>query len=455
MNAMKTIQHVPRVLFSALLVFLLALVPFAAAANEALPRVGVAVPVNATGQEQYDALAETIYNTVVLTLNLIGEYEVIELERGLSQDEQSLHERGLEDNLANIVTGEVRFSEDVAADLVLALAVFDTLEESIALSREERPESLLATFDATDTLVADLVQEFSGVPIGFGVLVFVNQGEQGSYSVYLDGTAVGTDIGGLDSVLMGERRLEIRQMRMLGEHSLYAETLRIEADARVEVQFEIPYLLDEEAAALDEIESEIAREIETPRSESAVEELFARAQQLLELEGYSPAPPIERARFDDIRSAWMEDIDEWRLRLRPRWIFPVAVGWADRIYTGSDGSSLAGEDPLFTIGFARRFGDSWYLGLDGLVFMVSQGPAPFGPAPLPYVGYRMRERNIILSISGFALPSFFEGEPELEMFAVKPGISINRISVHGYLQGNKAGTSEAGLSAGFFLGYVF
>jgi len=420
-----------------------------------LPRVGISVPVNATGEKQYQALAESIYNTVVLTLSLLGEYEVVELVRDIAQDEQALLERGLDENLANIVIGEVRFTDEAAGQLVLALAVFDTLEERVVLSREERPPSLLATFDATDVLVAELVQEFSGVPIGFGTLVFTNQGEQGSYRVYLDGTAVGVDIGTIESVLMGERRVEIRQTRMLGEQSLYAEALTVVADGRTEVQFEVPYLLDQEATVLNELESEITQEIEQPRSERTIEELFERAEQLLEREGYSPAPPVERLRFEQIRTVWMEDIDEWRLRLRPRWIFPVAVGWADRIHTGSEGSSLAEEDPLFALGFARRFGESWYLGLDGLVFMVTQGPFPFGPAPLPLVAYRMRERNIVLSVSGVALPTYYDDELELQMFAVKPGISINRISVYGYLQGNKVGTPEAGIAAGFFLGYVF
>jgi len=66
----------------------------------------------------------------------------------------------------------------------------------------------------------------------------------------------------------------------------------------------------------------------------------------------------------------------------------------------------------------------------------------------------MRERNIVLSVSGFVLPTYYS-EPRLEMFAVKPGISINRVSVYGYLQGNKTGTPEAGIAAGFFLGYMF
>ena len=402
----------------------LAAAPIAAQSQSAvaqLPRVGIVSTLNSTGAEQYDAVGQVIYDTTLLTLRLIGAYDVVELSptaRLLSETE--LLERAREQNLANIVLAEIRLDQ---GELALEMSVFDTLQERITLSQREDPPGLLAVFEATDTLVAELVEEFSGVPVGFATLVLRNAGEPGRYTVYLDGAPIGEDIRRVERILMGERQVEIRQQRMIGEYTVHAESVLLGAGEQRELAFSIPYLIERERLVLESFERQIQGEIERPQNELRIEELFADVQAALAEIPYSPGLTAERQRFAELRELWQQDFEAWSLRLRPRWVFPVSMGYSFAP-GGSWDDYYPEPGPISVVGASRRFGQRLYLGLD--IFILSHIPVP---APMLALGWHPTGSAMSYQVSAVAFPDEAEGSPIL----LKAGITYRRYSLHLYL----------------------
>ncbi|TVR94665.1 MAG: hypothetical protein EA428_00160 [Spirochaetaceae bacterium] len=385
-----------------------------------LPRVGVFPTVNSTGAEQYDAVGRVIYDTTVLTLRLIGAYELVELppaERLPSETE--LLERAREQNLANIVLADIRLDQ---GELALEMSVFDTLQERITLSQREDPPGLLAVFEATDTLVAELVEEFSGVPVGFATLVLRNAGEPGRYNVYLDGEPLGQDIRRVERILMGERRVEIRQQRMIGEYIVHTESVLLGAGEQRELAFSIPYLIERERLVLESFERQIQSEIERPQNEQRIEQLFADVEATLAEISYSPNLTAERQRFAELHELWQQDFEAWSLRLRPRWVFPVSVGYS--FAPGSWDDYYPEPGPISVVGASRRFGQRLYLGID--IFMLSHIPVP---APMLALGWHPTGSAMSYQVSAVAVPDEAEGSPIL----LKAGVTYRRYSLHLHL----------------------
>ena len=373
--------------------------------SRGVPRVGIVAAYNSTGAEQYNAVGQVIYDTTVLTLRLIGAYDVVELSSvGEVLSETELLAVATEHNLANIVLAEIRFDQ---AELALEMSVFDTLQERIALTRRQDPPGLLAVFEATETLVAELVEAFSGVPVGFGSLVLRNVGEPGSYHLYLDDEALGRDIKRVERILMGERRVEVRQQRMMGEYIVYAQTVLIAPGEQHEIEFSIPYLIEAERLVLDDFERQIRSEIERPQNEYRIEELLLSAEAALTAISYSTGLSVERRRFAELREAWQDEIEAWTLRLRPRWVFPFRVGYAFALF-GEDqepaGVSWEGDypqsGPLSVFGLLRRFGTRLYLGTEFFMLPLTSQL----PTPLIATAWQPHRSTLSYHMSGIVLP---------------------------------------------------
>ncbi len=415
-----------------------------------LPRVGVIAPLNLTGVSEYDAVTTRVLDTTLLTLRLIGEYEVVELDLPelLENDaeppsEGELLELAVERDLANIVFGRLELED---GRLAVEMQVFDTLEEEVVLSERRLAPSLVAVFDATDNLIAEVVEAFSGVAIGFGRLAFENTGEPGRYEVYLDDTPLGEEPEELERVLIGEYEVEVRQRRMLGDETIHSETVEITADERIVVAFAVPRLLESERRVLNELEEELTYEIANPRSEDRVRELFDRAFALLRDLEYSPGLVERREGFQQLEAEWLADIDEWRLAVRPRWIFPVGIGW---VFALSDREPIEEPPPFGPAAFAgaaRRFGDSVYLGAETVTFLKSMFPVP-----APFVAWRPGERDLLLKATIVPAVAFVE-DP---FIFLKAGVAIERFSLDAIVYADPPWSGANELDLGFAFGYVF
>ncbi len=412
--------------------------------SDDLPRVGVLPPLNLTGLEQYDFIAPVVQDTVTLTLRLIGRHEVVPLAPEQLSDPEAaapadaeLREIGLERNLANILFGSVTRDN---GRLVVELQVFDTLEETVVFAERQTADLLVEVFEATDLLVAEMLEAFSGVPVGFGELAFSNTGEPGGYEVYLDGTLVGENMEELERVLIGEYEVEIRQERMFEEEIIHSERITVEADERLTVEFAVPLLLDHEAEQLDRLETELRREIAEPRSEERVRELFDRAYELLADPEYSPSLSERRDEFAELEADWLADIEDWRLAIRPRWLLPLAVGWLapldDAVSTRF--SPLVGQ--FYSAGVARRFGDSLYLGAD-----LAQPGFPVRPVPFLRAAWQPGEAPLLFTAGGF-----FDPFDTLNLAAARAGVIWHGFSLEAvWITDFQEGGSAVGGAIGF------
>ncbi|TVR74745.1 MAG: hypothetical protein EA427_00665 [Spirochaetaceae bacterium] len=277
----------PRACF-VLLVILLAigtLLPLSA--QDSRPRIGVLRIENQTGQAQYESLADTIRQTVVLTLTLLDRYDVTDENMPVAADPAQQADALPADTL---LWGGVEIDEQ--GRIVIALTIFDRLEERVVLSEEGTAPSLLDVFDTADTLVGEVIGAFSGVRVGFGTIRLDVSG-QGDYLVFLDGTQVGENVTTLDRILTGEYRVRVEQDLPGGYRTIVDEELTLQENTQVTVA--VP-LMDAEDLRLQELAALMAELEEAllapPGPGPALEELSAT------LASYSTFDP------DPVQAEW-------------------------------------------------------------------------------------------------------------------------------------------------------
>ena len=210
--------------------------------ENALPRVLVIPFANATGQPQNDAVATATTDTIRLTVNLLGSYELVEMP-DLSPEQAELPQTELAAQLAeDLATESVLFgrvTRDEGGTFRFALSVYDRQDQSVTATTETSSDSLFGVFDAADELVADAVSAFAGVRVGFGAIRFVPDGTF-EYRVYLDGARVGDDVRTVDRVLIGERTVRVMQLVAGRERQIHRESFSIEEGQTRTVNISVP-----------------------------------------------------------------------------------------------------------------------------------------------------------------------------------------------------------------------
>lgn len=264
------------------LLFVLAFaVPVSAQIEIDRPRVGVVPFANATEQAQNDAVAQTTSDTILLTLRLVGNYEVIAIDPAaadssvlLAADPDQLETTAAALEVDNLMFGAVTRDDDGAFQF--EIQVYDRGQGEVTVDAISRAESLFDVFDAADELVLDAVGGFSGIRIGFGSLS-VQPANDGEFRLYVDGSLIGDNVRSLDRVLIGERAVTITQLRGGREVPLVEETITFAEGERRTIAFEFPIITDEEIAREAELNQLIERNlrfaINVPRVASAIDEL--------------------------------------------------------------------------------------------------------------------------------------------------------------------------------------
>ena len=223
-------------------------------AEPQLPRVLVLPLINETGQAQNDAVAGTTTDTIRLTINLLGQYQLVdapELSSVLSEEQQALPpvERAalLADELAveSVLFGQVTREQD--GTFVFTLNVYDRQDQAVTSTTNTESQSLFGVFDAADQLVAEAVGGFSGVRIGFGSARFTPL-EDLTYRVYLDNSLAGENITTIERVLIGERTIRVTQVIDDRERVIYRETLEISEGETVAIEIAVPEATEAEIA---------------------------------------------------------------------------------------------------------------------------------------------------------------------------------------------------------------
>ncbi len=241
-----------------LLIAVVALQPLYAQRHEALkPRVSIIPTINTEKDEQYEAVCQTIDDTMKLNLDLLRRF-VVTIGPFLDsyKNPERLKEYARNNRVDNVIFGKAFLNKE--GNLVFQVSVYDRIKDTITLTREEGTKNIFETFDAANRLVEGIVGEFSRMHVGYGDVVLENVGEDGTYSVYVDGEWKGESLQRIEHVLNGEHTIEIRQQRMLGAVTIHREDVWVYEDMYVKVDFSIPYLLPEEKEELARLEKEIS-----------------------------------------------------------------------------------------------------------------------------------------------------------------------------------------------------
>ncbi|MFW5828309.1 MAG: hypothetical protein ACOCU4_09455, partial [Alkalispirochaeta sp.] len=232
--------------------------------GEGLPRVLVIPFANATGQAQNDAVATTTSDTIGLTVDLLGQYEPVEMPE-LSPEQRELPLEELAATLAeelaveSVLFGRVTRDDDGVFDF--SLSVYDRQEQAVTTTTETESTSLFGVFDAADELVAEAVSAFSGVRVGFGSIRFVPDGAF-TYRVYLDGSLAGEDVRAIDRVLIGTRTIRITQLVSGIEREIFREQFTLDEGDTISVAIEVPAATEAERARAAELADRIRERLD-------------------------------------------------------------------------------------------------------------------------------------------------------------------------------------------------
>ncbi len=254
----RIIQHklIRKLRYFNLLIIVFTLLPFQLIypQEESLkPWVAIVPMINTTKDDQYDAVCDTIDNTVELNLELIRRFIVSKTE---SMDPYAhparMKKYAKENRIDNIVFGKAYL--DKKGNIVFQMSVYDRVKNKVTITKEEKAENIFKIFDAANKLMVSLIQEFSKMHIGFGTIELVNSGEKGNFSVYIEGDHSGDSTFKVGDILNGIRTVEVRQNRMLGMEVIFSEDVWVYDSKVTKIEFGIPYLLDNEKAELNRLE---------------------------------------------------------------------------------------------------------------------------------------------------------------------------------------------------------
>ncbi len=325
-----------------------------AQSGELKPRVSVFPVINASDDPGFDAVCGAVHDTLVLTISLLDQYEVVTAEDEVEIMQTSagrMLAKARELRLDNAIVGKV--SRGKSGDVRFDFSVYDVHSGGATLSRSATAASIFAVFETADKLVVDLVGALSGVHIGFGSLLLEPDGINLGYEVFIDGKPAGVNIVSVDQVLNGRRIVEIRQRRLTGYETLTRKTLDIREDEEYTISFAIPRLTDVERRWIDDIKDRILTKIDQPRDSQDIDRLFE--------EYYRKIDGIERPERLADETAWF-DTQTARLAVnRYRWRIEQSIDdptfpTSDEIATISADSTALSEARILSINMVRLQG---------------------------------------------------------------------------------------------------
>lgn len=213
-------------------------------------RVAVFGFVNKTQNGAYDAAAATATGSLYLTLRGLNAYEVIPPDVVAQSAPPGTSDAELatwcDENQADYALyGSVEQKKN--GNLICRLSSFSHVSQKTTVNKSENDVSLFGIFEATDSLIALVLESVTGSHIGFGAIAFARQGD-GPYSVELDGIPVGENSFGIDRVVAGTHRVVVTQK--LGAISHVVLDAPVEVGEGEAIQVPLVLLGGESAAAI-------------------------------------------------------------------------------------------------------------------------------------------------------------------------------------------------------------
>ena len=231
-------------------------------------RVAIIPMENMVKDEQYSVICGTVTDTVELTLKLIGEYNVTRVDGVKPYEDPGSVKRYAERNkIDSIIFGKAYLDRN--GNMIFQMSVYDRNWNVITITEERKAESIFEIFDAAEELVVSVVENFSGIHVGFGTIRLFNLSEKGDFEVFIDGEFVGKNLPEVKRVLNGVRRVEVKQKRLLEEHVVLDTEVEVYEDEVTDLSFNL--LLVPEEAPAEEVQEEEALAEEGMEAEEMVD----------------------------------------------------------------------------------------------------------------------------------------------------------------------------------------
>lgn len=231
-------------------------------------RVAIIPMENMVKDEQYSVICGTVTDTVELTLKLIGEYNVTRVDGVKPYEDPGSVKRYAERNkIDSIIFGKAYLDRN--GNMIFQMSVYDRNWDVITITEERKAESIFEIFDAAEELVVSVVENFSGIHVGFGTIRLFNLSEKGDFEVFIDGEFVGKNLPEVKRVLNGVRRVEVKQKRLLEEHVVLDTEIEVYEDEVTDLSFNL--LLVPEEAPAEEVQEEEALAEEGMEAEEMVD----------------------------------------------------------------------------------------------------------------------------------------------------------------------------------------
>lgn len=286
-------------------------------ASDDLPRILLAPLETRFDSSQYNVISRTVYDTMLLSLRLLGQYEIIVPEEVVIDfsDKDAVAVYAEEQSIDNVVSGSV--TVDNNGEIQFALRLYKRETDSLNTGIRSSAANALEVFDASDALITDLLAQFDDRHIGFGSLVFKNLGYEGDYNIFLGNTFLGESIERAERVLIGDYKLIITQFRFNQLKILETHLISISENEELEFTFSLPHLLPEEEEYLNAHYEELKGLLPEKKEDNPSPEILAKV--LSEIRALQGMEGLDKhlLRFKEQEALWHLQREWWDMEESP------------------------------------------------------------------------------------------------------------------------------------------
>jgi hypothetical protein len=268
--------------------------------QENKPRVSVIPLFTQDGNSILTSLGNTVIETAELTLRLLDRYEIYAEDEAPPTDMKQMEVFAERKNIDSVIFGEINAEDD--GTYTITLNVYDRASGSLTITREVLADSILDIFDATDTLVPELISGFSGQHIGYGSLTFRNTGFDAPYIVYINHALVGTNVTMIPKLLYGSHTIRLTALRDR-EIELLREDFYLDEGGEVSFAFDIPYLTEETMQKLGQAEEIVFLGMDKTARRQLVHEEILELQQMVKTYSQSLSLDELKLKANELRKA--------------------------------------------------------------------------------------------------------------------------------------------------------
>ena len=284
--------------------FLIVLIPqFLFSQIGKMPNISVLPLENKEKDLQIEVISSNIQKTIEFNLKMINRYNIIKNSvTDYSSNTSWISDYCEKNKIDDLIFGKALVQPN--GSVFIEMSVFDKQKGMISLTKSETAATVLDIFNASDKLAIEIMDSFSGMHLGFGALKFINSGEKGTYSVYIDNLHIGENIDNLSTVLNGSREIIITQVRMFGDIKVYEKTINIPEDKTIEINFTIPGFLEKESSSVAKHESIIEDNWDEKYSGKKIDKSFNELFKLLNIVEYSQTAINKKKEVEDKFAQW-------------------------------------------------------------------------------------------------------------------------------------------------------